>query len=59
MKQATESLGLNNPSNSTVIEAIRRGDLVARKIDDAVVILHEDLVAWGAAWPKFDPLKGS
>ena len=36
MKQATESLGLNNPSNSTDIEAIRRGDLVARKIDDAL-----------------------
>ena len=59
MKQATEALGINNPSDSTVTEAIREGELIARKIDDAVVILHEDLVAWAAAWPKFDRLKGS
>ena len=59
MKQATEALGINNPSDSTVTEAIRRGDLIARKIDGQVVILHEDLVAWANAWPKFDRLKGS
>ena len=54
LDQATAALGLTDVTNSTIIEAVRSGDLLVRELGSRSkwAILHADLEAWAAGMPE-------
>jgi excisionase family DNA binding protein len=56
IEAACEAAGVKR---DTIYRAIRRGELIARKIGTRTVILADDLRAWLASMPAIEPRKAA